>query len=95
MKKITYEEAICGLQDAHDAGREQDAVVVFKADGFLPQYENDTAARSYRISSNANYFNAKKSGVSIYGECLDGSGECIEIRCVMLDGWEPDYCYFI
>ena len=83
MKKKTLQEL--GVLDNWEK-----AVIVFKNESFKKDYSEKE--RSYEISSNAKYFNAKMNGSSLFGDCLDGKDNGVRIDLYMHDGWIVDYC---
>ena len=70
----------------------EEAVVVFTVDSF-GEIEYDLPQRSYRIYSNANYFDPSKIGNSLFGDCLDGKDSYVRLDWYIHDSWEIDYVY--
>ena len=92
MEKISFQE----LRDTYLEWDE--AVIVFTEDSFDKVYTEKQ--RSYRVRSDAKYFNPNMIGRSLYGDCLDGTEEHIRLDRY-LGGWQlvntinVDYCYIV
>jgi hypothetical protein len=91
MEKLTFKQ----LQESTSSWKE--AVVVFAQESFSREFSEE--ARSYRISSDAKYFDADKIGSSLFGDCLDGKDNGVRLDWYMKllpeEGtrWVVDYCY--
>lgn len=90
IKKITFTE----LQRNKDWKR---AVIVFKEDSYDRDFTE--IERSYKVSSDAKYFNGMMGGNSLFGDCLDGkdNGVRLDIYMALLPNegkrWVVEYCY--
>lgn len=75
----------------------EEAVIVFTADSFEQEYSEES--RSYKISSDAKYFNPSMIANSLFGDCLDGSDKGVRLDMYISrgmyasGGWKVDYCY--
>ena len=75
----------------------KEAVVVFTKDSFKEEYSEES--RSYKISSDAKYFDGSKIGNSLFGECLDGTDSGVRLDWYMkalpeeTTRWVVDFCY--
>lgn len=70
------------------------AIIVFTQGSFEKNYTE--LERSYKIKSDAKYFNIQMIGNSLFGDCLDGSEHDIRLdKHIDNDGWVIDYCYII
>mgnify|MGYP003441295885 CR=1 FL=1 len=93
MKKITFEQ-LCNT-----SGEWKKAVIVFSQDSFNKEFSE--TARSYRILSDAKYFNADCIGSSLFGDCLDGTDNGVRLDWYMKrlpeEGkrWIIEYCYIV
>ena len=90
MEKLTFAEL-----KANQTWKE--AVIVFAQESFNREFSEE--ARSYKISSDAKYFDADKIGKSLFGNCLDGTDDGVRLDWYMSippnEGkrWKPEYCY--
>lgn len=74
----------------------KEAVIVFREDSFDKKFSLES--RSYKISSDAKYFNNDMIGRSLFGEALDGSDSGVRLDYYMHDvelKWKIDYCYIL
>lgn len=86
--KISFQKLISSLSEW------EEAVVVFTNGSFKDDYTEEE--RSYKISSDAKYFNPKMTGNSLFGDCLDGSEADIRLdHYIDSETWTIDYCYII
>jgi len=72
------------------------AVIVFTENSFSKPYSE--LQRSYKISSNAKYFDYSKIGNSLFGDCLDGTDNGVKLNNYMHSAegkWIVEYCYLI
>lgn len=78
----------------------QEAVLVFKNESFGSQ-ELSLEERSYKVSSDAKFFDPQMIGNSLVGNCLDGKDLGVRLDWYMSlrpeEGkrWEVEYCYII
>jgi hypothetical protein len=92
VKRITFRE----LGESKDW---KEAVIVFtnRSFGVLKQYTLEE--RSYKVSSDAKWFDNNKNGMSLFGDCLDGKDNGVRLdhymRLTPEEGkrWEVEYCY--
>jgi len=91
MEKLTFNQLKA------DTSSWKEAVVVFTPESFSREFSEES--RSYKISSDAKYFDGSKIGNSLFGECLDGTDSGVRLdwymRLLPEEGkrWEVDYCY--
>ena len=79
------------LSDLRDRKDWEEAVIVFTEESFTKPYSLES--RSYKVRRNwGKYFDSTKLGKSLYGECLDGTDECLRLD-FYLGNWKVDYCY--
>jgi hypothetical protein len=75
----------------------KEAVIVFHQDSFEREFTE--TERSYKISSDAKYFNGMMGGNSLFGNCLDGKDNGVRLDIYMKlqpnEGkrWIAEYCY--
>lgn len=75
----------------------KEAVVVFTPESFSREYSEES--RSYKISSDAKYFDGSKIGNSLFGDCLDGTDNGVRLDWYMkalpeeTTRWVVDFCY--
>jgi hypothetical protein len=77
----------------------EEAVIVFTAESF--DYKYTETERSYKVASNAKWFNPNMIGMSLIGDCLDGQDNGVRLdkymRLLPNEGnkWKVEYCYII
>jgi hypothetical protein len=72
----------------------KEAVIVFTENSFDGYFTEEE--RSYKIYSDAKYFDANMGGSSLFGDCLDGNDSDVRLDSYMnYHGWEIDYCYIV
>ena len=75
------------------------ALIVFTADSFSEPY--DLVQRSYVVSSDNKAYRPGMSGISIFGDCLDGRDCGVRLDAYMAshhggkDGWKVETCYLL
>ena len=88
MQKLTLKEL------ENKIGEWSKAIIVFKQTNFFIK-EFSEIERSYKISSDAKYFDSSKIGTSLFGDCLDGQDDGIRLDWWFQDGAIIDYCYIV
>ena len=90
MDKLTFKQ----LKDSKDW---KEAVIVFTENSFTKPYTEEQ--RSYKVSSDAKYFDYSKIGNSLFGDCLDGTDNGARLDFYMhhheKEKWIVEYCYLI
>jgi len=89
MDKLTFKQ----LKDSKDW---KEAVIVFTENSFTKPYMEEQ--RSYKVSSDAKYFDGSKIGNSLFGNCLDGTDNGVRLDHYMRSDegkWIVEYCYLI
>jgi hypothetical protein len=87
MKKLTLKE----LSNKKDW---KDAVIVIDNSSFTRNYPLES--RSYKVSSNDNYFDSSKISKSLYGTSLDNVDLNIRLDLYMWEqNWKVEYCYIL
>lgn len=76
----------------------KEAVIVFTKGSFNREFTEES--RSYRVKSDAKYFDANMIGNSLFGDCLDGKDDAVRLDRYMYhqkegENWEVEYCYII
>lgn len=87
MKRLTFKE----LQDNKNW---KEAVIVFTEDSYSKPFTE--IERSYRVHSDAKYFDSTKIGNSLFGDCLDGTDLGVRLDVYIHDienKWKVEYCY--
>ena len=71
-----------------------DAVIVFDNSSFTREYPLES--RSYKVSSNNNYFDSSKISKSLFGTSLDNVDVNIRLDLYMWEqNWKVEYCYIL
>ena len=65
--------------------------IVFTEDSFDKDY--DEKSRTYKFLSTADYFNSDKISNSLYGDCLDGTDDCVRLDVFIGKYWKIERCY--
>lgn len=93
MEKLTLHEL------GKDTSSWKEAIVVFKQESFNREFSE--TERSYKVYSEAKYFNGNMIGNSLFGDCLDGKDDGVRLDRYMSllpeEGlrWVVDYCYIV
>lgn len=93
MEKITFGQ-LCNTSNTW-----KEAVIVFAPESFGRDFSE--LERSYKVSSEAKYFDANMGGSSLFGNCLDGKDDGVRLDWYMKrpkeEGtrWIVEYCYII
>ena len=89
MDRLTF-------QDLKRNNNWNDAVLVFKKESFNEDYSVEE--RSYAITRDAKYFDAKMISSSLFGNCLDGKDNGVRLDLYMdkeEKPWIVEYCYIL
>lgn len=86
-----FREAMVQINNQHLPKRV--GYIVFTADSFDRLYSE--RSRTYRVDSDAKEFNTRMIGRSLYGSCLDGSDQCVELVGYISGGWRVEYCILL
>lgn len=71
-----------------------DAVIVIDNSSFNKEYPLEN--RSYKVSSNNNYFDSSKISKSLFGTSLDNVDVNIRLDLYMWEqNWKVEYCYIL
>lgn len=71
-----------------------DAVIVIDNSSFTKEYPLEN--RSYKVSSNNNYFDPSKISKSLFGTSLDNVDVNIRLDLYMWEqNWKVEYCYIL
>lgn len=78
----------------------QEAVIVFTNESFMG-VDYSVEQRSYKVSSDAKFFDPNMNGTSLVGNCLDGKDLSVRLDYYMSrkpeqgKRWEVEYCYIV
>lgn len=84
---------------AESAGKHLTAHITFTADSFTKEYSEQS--RTYEVSSDNKAYWSKHLGLSIFGSCLDGTDQRVNLDAYMAeehggaDGWKVEKCVLI
>ena len=84
---------------AERAGKHLTAHITFTADSFTKEYSEQS--RTYEVSSDNKAYWSKHLGLSIFGSCLDGSDQRVNLDAYMADehggadGWKVEKCVLV
>lgn len=99
MEKITFNEMFDifykhneenGIKTQFSDPNRLGGVIVYTKDSFDKEYPLES--RSYRVASDNKYFVPHLGGNSLFGNCLDGSENCVRLDWYF-SAWKIDYCY--